>query len=292
MPARTLASRLRILDSGVKLHPLAMLPHVQHPGGAFPEGFTALTRLEDKDDPTGIAVGVLRLPAGARHEEVAVSETAWLLMDGEVRVAVAGLDVTLQRGSIFDELPSCVHVAAGERVILMCVTAVELMVFRTANGKAFAARVHEPEGVRDERRGEGLVRNASLRFVRTIFDRDTADPNAELVLGEVVTLPGRWSSYPPHHHPQPEIYHYRFTAPQGYGHAELGERVLKVRHGDTVRIEAGLDHAQAAAPGYGMYYAWVIRHLPDRPYTKPEFSEEHRWVLEPGTPFWWPTSVE
>ena len=30
-----------------------------------------------------------------------------------------------------------------------------------------------------------------------------------------------------------------------------------------------------------MYYAWVIRHLPDKPYTIPEFTEEHRWTLEP-----------
>ena len=60
------------------------------------------------------------------------------------------------------------------------------------------------------------------------------------MLGEVVTLPGGWSSYPPHHHPQPEIYHYRFTHPQGFGHAELGDDVFKVRHYDTIRILAGL----------------------------------------------------
>ena len=109
----------------------------------------------------------------------------------------------------------------------------------------------------------------AIAIVRTVFDRRNADPNAELVLGEVVTMPGRWSSYPPHHHPQPEIYHYRFTKPQGFGHAELGEQVLKVRQYDTVKILDGLDHAQCAAPGYGMYYAWVIRHLPDNPYGIP-----------------------
>jgi 5-deoxy-glucuronate isomerase len=110
----------------------------------------------------------------------------------------------------------------------------------------------------------------------------------ELVLGEVVTLPGGWSSYPPHHHPQPEIYHYRFTHPQGYGHAELGERVVKVHQFDTVKIPAGKDHAQCAAPGYGMYYSWVIRHLPQAPYTVPEFADEHRWTMEPGAPYWQP----
>ena len=99
-----------------------------------------------------------------------------------------------------------------------------------------------------------------------LFEKIVDDPERlEKVLGEVVTMPGRWSSYPPHHHPQPEIYHYRFTRPQGYGHAELGDDVLKVKQFDTVKIFDGNDHAQCAAPGYGMYYSWVIRHLPDNP---------------------------
>jgi 5-deoxy-glucuronate isomerase len=124
--------------------------------------------------------------------------------------------------------------------------------------------------------------------VRTIFDGTTADPNAELVLGEVITFQGGWSSYPPHHHPQAEIYHYRFTEPQGYGHAELGETVLKVRNYDTVKILDEKDHAQCAAPGYGMYYSWVIRHLPDNPYTVPEFTEEHAWIMNPDSQYWDP----
>ena len=126
------------------------------------------------------------------------------------------------------------------------------------------------------------------RYVRTIFDAGNSPPEAGLVLGEVVTFPGGWSSYPPHHHPQPEIYHYRFTAPQGYGHAELGEAVVKVREFDTVCIPAGHDHAQCAAPGYGMYYSWVIRHLPGAPYTAPSFTPEHAWTMSRDARFWWP----
>ena len=112
------------------------------------------------------------------------------------------------------------------------------------------------------------------------------------MLGEVVTFPGGWSSYPPHHHAQPEIYHYRFTAPQGFGHAELGERVMKVRPYDTIKIPAGLDHAQCAAPGYGMYYSWVIRHLAGDRYTVPEFTEEHAWTMQPGRRSGGPASDE
>ena len=144
----------------------------------------------------------------------------------------------------------------------------------------------------NEPRGRGQVGGRALRYVRTIFDRTNSPPEVELVLGEVVTFPGGWSSYPPHHHPQHEIYHYRFTEPQGYGHAELGEEVVKVKQYDTIKIPAGLDHAQCAAPGYGMYYSWVIRHLPDKPYTVPEFTAEHAWTMQPDAAFWRPPEFD
>jgi len=115
---------------------------------------------------------------------------------------------------------------------------------------------------------------------------------AVYLVGEVVTLPGGWSSYPPHHHAQPEIYHYRFSEPQGYGHAELGDEVVKVRQNDTIRIPAGHDHAQCAAPGYGMYYSWVIRHLPGNPYVMPEFTAEHAWTMSRDAHCWWPRELD
>jgi len=55
-----------------------------------------------------------------------------------------------------------------------------------------------------------------------------------------------------------------------------------------VKIFSGTDHPQCAAPGYGMYYSWVIRHLPGMPYDVPEFSADHRWILSSGNEHWWP----
>ncbi|MBI4183964.1 MAG: 5-deoxy-glucuronate isomerase [Proteobacteria bacterium] len=265
-----------------------MAVHLTEHRFGFGPGYTPITGLDEEEDNTGIAFGVLRLAPGEALAVAPEGETAWLLMAGRVSVGVAGGEERLARGSLFDEGPSALHVAAGEPVRLKAADEVELTVYAVANRRPFRPRLHRPAEVPDERRGAGQVGGTCLRLVRTIFDRSNAEPDADLVLGEVVTLPGRWSSYPPHHHPQPEIYHYRFAAPQGYGHAELGERVLKVRHYDTVKILAGLDHAQCAAPGYGMYYSWVIRHLPGDPYTVPEFAGEHRWTMEPNARYWRP----
>jgi 5-deoxy-glucuronate isomerase len=211
---------------------------------------------------------------------------------GPARSRAGAVDATLGRASLFDESASCVHAAAGTTVSIEAVADAELTVYDCANPATFAARVFTPDDVPDEQRGRGQVRNRCLRLVRTIFDARNSPAEALLVLGEVVTLPGGWSSYPPHHHPQPELYHYRFTAPQGYGHAELGESVVKVRANDTICILPGHDHAQCAAPGYGMYYSWVIRHLPGLPYSVPEFAGEHSWTMSPGANVWWPRQVE
>jgi 5-deoxy-glucuronate isomerase len=239
-----------------------MTPQITENRTGFGPGLTVVTRHDDANEPTGLGLSVLKLAAGEKHREVTPCETAYLLMSGSAEVVVGNRSATFGRTSLFDESPSCLHAPAGTEIRIDAQGPIEFTVYRSANRKSFPARIFMPEDTADERRGAGQVGGACLRLVRTIFDRTNSDPNAELVLGEVVTLPGRWSSYPPHHHPQPEIYHYRFTDDRGYGHAELGEQVLKVRPYDTIRILAGNDHSQCAAPGYGMYYSWVIRHLP------------------------------
>jgi 5-deoxy-glucuronate isomerase len=265
-----------------------MSAHIAVHRSGFGPGFTAITQRDAAGDVAGIGLGVLRLAAGEHHAAKVECETAWLLMSGRISGRVGSTSFSLNRESLFDESASCVHVAAGTEVVIEAKTSAELTVYECANTRRFEPRVFQPEQVPNEKRGRGQVGDRALRYVRTIFDGRNSPPEAQLVLGEVVTFPGGWSSYPPHHHAQHEIYHYRFTAPQGYGHAELGEAVVKVRQYDTVKIPAGLDHAQCAAPGYGMYYSWVIRHLPDNPYTVPEFTAEHAWTMQAGAEYWRP----
>ena len=268
--------------------------HITQHRAGFPLGRTRIVRHADDEDRMPISLEVLRLAAGESLSQVTEFETAFLLMDGAVsgnggRVPEA-LAFNFERHSLFDESPSCLHVSAGTPVELKCSRDTEFTVYSCANQRTFAPRVFHPQDVANEPRGKGQVDNRCLRYVRTIFDRNNSPAEAELVLGEVITFQGGWSSYPPHHHPQPEIYHYRFSEPQGYGHAELGDTVLKVKQYDTVKILELNDHAQCAAPGYAMYYSWVIRHLPEAPYTVPEFTPEHTWIMDPSSRYWKPKS--
>jgi 5-deoxy-glucuronate isomerase len=261
---------------------------IRQPEG-FGWGYTSITRAGDPNADVGFSFGILRLRAGERHTVPAGQEGALLLLDGELELVFDDQRADAKRGSIFDEDPVALHFPATARVALAARTDCELAALQAANDRSFEPRLFDRASMAEpsEHRGKGLLDDTAYRIVRTIFDGRNR-PEAALVLGEVVNFPGRWSSYPPHHHPQPEVYHYRFTEPRGYGHAELGEAVLKVRQGDTVKITDENDHSQVAAPGYGMYYLWAIRHLPGNPYTVPEFTEEHLWLNQPDAPIWRP----
>jgi len=253
-----------------------MSRHLKQHRQGFPFGKTPVTT---EDDETGIAFSIIKLQAGESLTLKTRMETAVLQLEGEATFTVEGKTYRNCRKSLYDQQPFAIHVPGQQQVIIEAHTNSECALFETLNEKSFPPVVYLPEQTANEHRGKGLVDDTSLRYVRTIFDGSNSHLNTELVLGEVVNFPGRWSSYPPHHHPQPEIYHYRFSKSQGYGHAELGDEVMKVRPYDTVKILDELGHAQCSAPGYAMYYIWVIRHLPNNRYTVPEFTEEHRWTM-------------
>lgn len=260
--------------------------HIRRPAENGP-GLQWITRAGESELDTGIDFGLLRLPAGDRVDLTSPMETAALLLEGAVRFRWEGGERLAERHSLFEEDPVALHVPAGSRAELVAEADAELAIFRTANDRPFEPRLFDGSNMlMSEHRAQGKLDDTSYRLVRTIFD-DRNRPEANLVLGEVVHLPGRWSSTPPHHHPQTEIYHYRFAPEGGYGHGELGEEVLKVRNRDTVKILGGHDHAQVAAPGCAMWYLWVIRHLPEARYSVPVVAEENRWMLE--APAWSPS---
>lgn len=254
----------------------------------FNWGMTSITQVNEQKYCTEIGFSILKLRRGDKHFFHSKMELALLHLYGSIRVEVDESIYENQRNSLFDEPPFAVHVPRDVPLVVEALKDAELAVFETENEHTFPSKVYLTSSTPNELRGKGLFNNTFCRYVRTIFDGSNSHSNAKLVLGEVVNFPGCWSSYPPHHHPHPEIYHYRFTDPRGYGHAELGEDVYKVKQYDTIKILDGKDHSQCSAPGYGMYYIWVIKHLENAPYKVPEFTEDHRWVMDTNSTCWQP----
>lgn len=254
--------------------------------GAFQYGYTAITTMEEIEHNTMMDFGVLRLIKAAVEKSAEQKERAYLLIQGEVTFQWENYTETAKRSNCFDEDPFVLHVPENVEVTITGISEnSELAVTKTTNEKIFLSKFYTQEECRSEERGKGTMKEASTRTVRTVFDKSNS-PDSNLVIGEVIDHPGKWSSYPPHYHPQPEIYFYKFNPENGYGFSELGEDAVKLRHNDTVKILDNATHPQITAPGYAMYYLWVIRHLDGNPYINPTFVPEHLWVTEIDAKIW------
>jgi 5-deoxy-glucuronate isomerase len=127
------------------------------------------------------------------------------------------------------------------------------------------ARVIRPEEISIELRGEGNTR----RRVQHILD---IDQEAErLILVEVITPAGNWSSFPPHKHDTEnppheayleETYYHHIQPADGfafqrvYNYEDLDETVT-VHDGELVLVRKGY-HVVSAAPGCELYYLNVM----------------------------------
>ncbi|WP_119310101.1 5-deoxy-glucuronate isomerase [Cohaesibacter haloalkalitolerans] len=184
------------------------------------------------------------------------------------------------RSSVFDPIPpQSVYipndsqwevVARGDCTLAVC----------TAPGHGgHAARLLDSP--KRESRGKG----ANTRHIYSIAMED-ADVADSLLVTEVITPSGNWSSYPPHRHDEDdfpnmtyleETYYHRLNPSQGYAHqrvftddGSLDETVSFTNH-DLVLVPKGY-HPCGAPYGYDLYYLnvmagprrnWRFRNHPD-----------------------------
>ena len=154
----------------------------------------------------------------------------------------------------------------------------EILIEQTDNERYFEPVFYTPDDILYQEFGKGQWEGTGYRIVSTMFDLDNA-PYSNMVMGEVFNQQGRWSSYPPHHHPQPEVYYYQFNPCQGFGAGFEGDDVYKTENGTCLCIRGGKAHQQVTAPMYEMYYVWLIRHLENDPWDKTRiYLDEHEWI--------------
>jgi len=246
----------------------------------FRQGFKKGYNLLVPEEEMGMEIGLRILEPGKGYKGYNKKrETCVLLLEGTIRFSFANIPAKfVERKGIFTGNPTTFLVPRCCRFQIEAFgNEAELIEVRTENPKLFKPTSVDSCQVRLEWRGSEKLGNR--RLVKTIFDLKNA-PKSNIVIGEVVASPGNWSSYPSHHHIQPEIYFYRFMPKQGFGSSYVGNQVFKVEHNDAIKIASNLDHPQATAPGYKMWYLWIVRHLPNNPYTGFKFEPQHEWILE------------
>ncbi len=233
------------------------------------------------DFGTQMDVGVLVLEEGDSYSIFhRQKETALLLLCGRAQLRYGQRQIEISRPDCFRHEAYCLLAPAGTEICLTAQTRTELYIQQTENSNAYEPVLYTPETVQTQHAGaNGELFGTMEREIKTFFDYDNA-PFSNMVLGEVLNYPGKWSSYPPHHHPQPEVYFYRFDRPQGFGAGFGNGGIYRTGHNGLAVINHGF-HSQTAAPGYAMCYAWGIRHLPGDPWKKTRIDDaEHAWLWQ------------
>ena len=242
-------------------------------------GYNAYIDSDIDDMGTQRDVGLLLLEEGDSYVfDEAEKEIAILLFSGNVTYEWDGQKMDADRPDCFHHEAYCLLAGKGTRITLTAHAHSELYIQKTKNEQPFEAVMYTPGNIQIQHAGaNGELMGCMEREIKTFFDLDNA-PFSNMVLGEILNLPGKWSSYPPHHHPQPEVYFYRFDYPDGFGAGFGNGEIYQTGHNGLAIINTEF-HSQVAAPGYAMCYAWGIRHLDGDPWDKTRIDDpEHAWL--------------
>jgi len=166
------------------------------------------------------------------------------------------------RAQVFGGLPYALYLPVETRFTLTAETACEVAFCFCKAEKPFPARLITPDEVEVEIRGGGNATRQINHILKPEF------PAQRLLVVEVYTPSGNWSSYPPHKHDvhRPpgevdleEIYYYKMDRTGGYAIQKIYTRdrrldaTLTVKDGELVLIPEGY-HPVVAAHGYNIYY--------------------------------------
>ena len=213
-----------------------------------------------------IHFAVRHLAAGAVWSGLSRDEERCLvLLRGEFEVSWAGASHRIgPRADVFLGYPHAVYLPARTPFRIFAPVACEIADCRATSTKALEPRVIRPDDCGYEIRGGG---NATRQIVDILPPSFAAD---RLLVCEVFTPGGNWSSYPPHKHDTDdpprevdleEIYYFRYRDPNGYGfhrvYTKRRDDTLRVTHGDVVAVRDGF-HPFVTAYGYDAYYLNVL----------------------------------
>ena len=214
-----------------------------------------------------ISLRLVRLESGRKHVVSQPDEELALVMLGGQATVHAGSQVWESlgaRANVFAGMPHTLYIPVGtERVEIEAASSwCEVGVCGARARRRFPAAVIEPASVEVEIRGGGNATRQINHIIKPDFQAD------RLLVVEVYTPSGNWSSYPPHkhdvHNPPgevdlDEIYFYKISQPEGFAiqrvYTRDGRRneTLTVRDNEVVLIPEGY-HPVVAAHGYNAYY--------------------------------------
>jgi 5-deoxy-glucuronate isomerase len=226
---------------------------------------------------------VVKLDDGGQHAGGEAGRETCLVIVAGVADIVAGEARYAQVGGrtspFEDKAPGAVYVPAGMHWTVTARGPVELAVCTAPGTGGGESRLIDAAAMSREVRGSGT----NTRYVRNILPQ--TEPADSLLVVEVITPGGHWSSYPPHKHDTAEAgaetaleetYYHRLDPPQGFAFQRVYtddrslDETVCVEDGDVVMVPRGY-HPVGAPHGYDLYYLnvmagpkreWIFRNDP------------------------------
>lgn len=170
------------------------------------------------------------------------------------------------RADPFDGPPWALYLPIGTDYTVTAETLLELAICGTRAEQALPPVLIAPDDVAVEIRGAGNAARQINHIVKPEF------PAHRLLIVEVFTPSGNWSSFPPHKHDVSnmpieadleEIYYYRIDPSDGFGLQRLYtadgriDQAFVIHDGDLLLVPEGY-HAFAIAQGYTGYYLNIL----------------------------------
>jgi len=192
-----------------------------------------------------------------------------------------------KRMSVFEKIPPySVYVSTLDQVEVTALTELEIAICVAPGKGTYPSRLIAPEDVGVEGRGYG---NLERHIHNILPEQKEAD---SLLVVEVFTPDGHWSSYPPHKHDRDalpdeslleETYYFRVQPEQGFAIQRVYtddrsvDETLAVKNGEVVLVPNGY-HPVGAPPGYEVYYLNVMAG-PTRTW-KFHNDPDHEWLFK------------
>lgn len=216
-------------------------------------------------------------------------ELCLVLLSGKatIRCGDETFEAIGERMSVFEQVPPyAVYLPNNTAYTVEAITDVELAICGAPGFGNHEPRLIAPDQIKQSTRGEG----ANVRHVHDILpETEAAD---SLLVVEVYTPAGNWSSYPPHKHDADnlpheafleESYYHRINPAQGFGFHRVYtddrslDETMAFGNGSCVIVPRGY-HPVGAPYGFDLYYLNVMAG-PKREWkftTDPDFA----WLLE------------
>ena len=221
-------------------------------------------------------------PGETAAEATGEREAILVLVEGKAQITAAGQDWgTLgNRMNVFEKSPPhCLYVPNGQSWSATAQTQCTLAICTAPGQSGHPARRLGPDGITLTQRGTG----PNTRWINNIA-MEAEDVADSLLVTEVFTPAGNWSSYPSHRHDEDddprityleETYYHRVNPADGWAlqrvYTDDGslDETMAVKNGDVVLVPRG-HHPCGAPHGFELYYLNVMA------------GPKRKWRFEPA----------